>query len=106
MRLTKWKFEYETATIRDEETNEYIASTRLVPYEFGSPTSIAEHEADANARLISKAPELLSAVKSMLLYIETYGGDVTANFAGTNGENIRFYKELISKAEGVNNGSK
>lgn len=53
----------------------------------------------ANASLIAAAPELLEAVKSMFLYINTYGGEVTTNFtAGGNGE---AYKALIAKAEGL-----
>lgn len=52
----------------------------------------------ANARLIAAAPELLREVKSMLLFIETYGNDVTSSFfAGGNGDAI---KALIAKATG------
>lgn len=51
-----------------------------------------------DARLIAAAPELLAAVKTMLTYIETYGGDVTLNFS--SGGNLEHYKQLLAKAEG------
>jgi hypothetical protein len=43
--------------------------------------------------------KLLAAVKSMLLYIETYGGAVTEHFGGENSGNYEYYKDLIKRAE-------
>jgi hypothetical protein len=52
------------------------------------------------AHTFAASPELLEGVKTMLLYIETYGGEVTSNFAGPNNENIKYYRDLIAKAGG------
>ena len=54
----------------------------------------------ANATLIAAAPELLAGLISTILYIETYGGEVTENFAGKDNVNLQFYKDLIKKAKG------
>ena len=54
-------------------------------------------KAEANARLIAAAPELLRELKAAIFYIETYGGDVTANFAA--GGNLKIVKGVIAKAE-------
>ena len=59
---------------------------------------IAKQERKADARLIAAAPELLRELKSAIFYIETYGGEVTSNFAA--GENLNTIKTLIKKAEG------
>lgn len=57
-------------------------------------------ESKLNADLIACSPDLLAGLKSAILYIETYGGEVTSNFAGKNNENLTYYKNLIAKAEG------
>jgi hypothetical protein len=49
-----------------------------------------------DARLIAAAPELLAACKSLLLYVETYGGEVTANIEAA----FPIYRAAIAKAEG------
>lgn len=63
-----------------------VVSDSMTPYE----------KAKQNAKLIAAAPELLAQVKSMLLFIETYGGEVTQNYSAA----IPGVKELIAKAEG------
>jgi hypothetical protein len=57
-------------------------------------------EADANARLIAAAPELLSVAKTLLLYVETYGGEVTKNIAAA----LPLYRAAIAKATGQGEG--
>lgn len=50
-----------------------LAST----YPQRGPDGIAAHDADANARLIAAAPDLLAACKGLLQFIKTFnvGGD-------------------------------
>jgi hypothetical protein len=54
----------------------------------------------ANARLIAAAPELLSVAKTLLLYVETYGGEVTKNIAAA----LPLYRAAIAKATGQGEG--
>lgn len=47
-------------------------------------------------KAVNNHEALIEAVKSMYLYISTYGGDVTDNFmAGGNGQ---YYKDLVNQA--------
>ena len=52
-----------------------------------------------DARLIAAAPELLRELRSALFYIESYGGEVTANYAA--GGNLDAVKATIAKATGA-----
>lgn len=54
------------------------------------------YERDANAALIAAAPELLSVVKTLLFFVETYGGEVTANIEAA----LPIYRAILAKAEG------
>lgn len=63
----------------------------------GEATELALSE-QANARLIAAAPELLRELKSAVFYIESFGGEVTENFAA--GGNLAAVKQILAKAEG------
>lgn len=58
-----------------------------------------EQEAEADARLIAAAPELLRELKSAIFYIETYGGEVTTNFSA--GGNMDAVKAIIAIEKGA-----
>ncbi len=75
------------------------ANENEIAYTHGAGTSVFKPTTmDANARLIAKVPDLLRELKSALFYIETYGGEVTSNFAA--GGNLQQVKALIAQAEG------
>lgn len=94
MKHTKGPWKYSLAVVSNAPSVFVITNG-----EYGAPNlAVLSQENEANARLMSTAPELLQELKSALLYIKTYGGEVTENFCC--GGNLEAVEAIIKKAEG------
>lgn len=98
-----WQTRDTNVLIRDADNNDVcIVLGRDITVEGTAgqvyASDIRAHDARANAKLIAAAPELLRELQAAIFYIETYGGDVTANFAA--GGNLEVVKRIINKAKG------
>ena len=66
--------------------------------------SVCVGEEEAKARLVAAAPELLEALKDMVLWVSafTYGQGAKAHDEATTSPRMRKAVELISKSTGGN----